>query len=77
MRRTSWSVSSRDRNREQRQRGSLERGVADLHDPLVRQVGDQADAARVVDVDVPRESAREVKYIEIGKIDAVILMEQM
>ena len=31
----------------------------------------------MVDVDVPRESAREVKYIELAKIDAVILMEQM
>ena len=53
------------RHREQRERGTLQRGVAHLHNPLVRQIGDQADAARMVDVDVPGESAREVKNIQI------------
>ena len=53
------------RHREQRQRGALQRGVADLHDPLVRQIGNQADPACMIEIYVPGESAREVKNIQI------------
>ncbi len=52
------------RPRQQRDRRAFQRGVADLDDALVAQVGHEADAAGGVDVEVAREAAGQVEAID-------------
>src|SRR5688572_30524014 len=60
------------RLREQGDARALDGRVADLHDAVVRQVRDQADPLRRVDLQVPPETAGEVKHVDVVERDPVV-----
>src|ERR1043166_2790459 len=57
--------------REQRDGGAFDGGITGLHDPRIRQVWDEADAARGVRLEMAAESAGEVEDVDVLHVDAV------
>ena len=55
---------------EQRGVGAVRAGVAEEVEPLDRQVGQQADADRLLDVEVLAEGAADEDLLDVGEVDA-------
>src|SRR5262249_43393188 len=58
--------------RHERDRRSLERGVAHLDDSLIRNVGNEADASRRGLLQMAAEASRQIEHRRVVELDAVL-----